>query len=357
MDYTTLKLKPLYTPIKITNKTGDFSPVDISDHEHVLYWIQDETSEYIYQDFVEYLDETYKLICYYGGTDCLDIDGVTMETETLAKYCAKYGAPFGNGKNKVRIFDLVHLFFDNMKMIVDVFRKDETNTEYIDVICNELINAINYEKSKGKDTDYRFIRIFSKTDSCKDFDSYVCEDRDGISTLAYDCTNNEYYSNITVPIAKIRCNSGDIPLLSAGTYNEKSHFIKNRIFENLSELIAKNPPQFKMVINNDVAEVEAYTDNHVICFLLAYLSNDRFHICKQCGKLLTNGNKWCNPKHMDAYQKKTPVNRMKNMVGKWDILSPVQRDELIKEGEKLLKQFTYEIVKKQLISMKKEILK
>lgn len=362
MDYNGMIIKPIFKPI-VNNKPTSSIPID--EWDHIIEWNKSTSKGISPENLDIYISDTYELIKYYGSTDCMDGNSDLM-LQKLADYGEKYGIPFGNGKtNEVKIFEIQQCLA-NLDIIVQLFMIDESLQLKIDVICKIIANAIKHEQAKGVKGDYVFIPIYPVTkEFAKEVNSYIIPTADNeYLSIAYNCSDNEHYKNVTYPLIKIKCNINDLYTIENGSYADKVKFLKGRITEGFSELLNANKPEFNMTIDEKGSPIiELLTDNHLIYFLITILTNSKYNFCAnpKCNKLLANGNKYCSGKKcMETTVKGTPKAKLKRMISNWNkrdkVISFSQKLKLEEQGIKLLEYMEYEEVVKEIQILKRKIL-
>ena len=289
-----------------------------------------------------FMEDTYNLLNEMTTTD--------FSLGKYAAYCDKYGSLFPNNKS----FTIISLFvaINNLKIILDILSSAIDIHEF----CRNIASAMITEFEYTQQSVMRFAIFWRKSTTEKLNLSSGSYPFPGFLLVSY--RNRTLNISSLLPRLIIHCNINDDALLNTGTENEKIDWIKQQIISNITNVIAESNPRPSVKIKNNKPTISMIINDRLMYFLFALLTkNEDFNICPHCKKLLTNGNLYCNRKHMESFQKSSPTGKMSSMVNKWlqrGHLTTIQCDELTNYGKKLLNEYPYEKVKKILQSKKEE---
>lgn len=294
-------------------------------------------------DTSTYMEDTYNLAKTYSQFDWI-LKKEYADLATFATYCEKYGSPFGTQeKNCINLISF-YMAFQSLMYFINWQERFNVND-----ICTKIVAAVQEGfQETSRDTFY----LYPSSTLAKG-------KGEGVGDLIWETEPNSLEETGGVrmfPFFQIRCRlHEDLPLLLNGTQKIKFKFLQEAIFENITSFLNCCPTQFQIHWDEEVPAIKYVLPNHLVYFLFVYLTNPKkYHICPKstCKKLLTDGRKYCDHEHADAYRKSTDSGKMANMINKWSQnggINSTLYELYVSEGKTLLENENLYVTVKEIL--------
>lgn len=243
--------------------------------------------------------------------------------------------------------------FNHLKVILNILKNPSFD---IHGFCRKLSQAINNEHKLTSIQNIEFFVLYHTIEK----DSQDDLNRGHYSFKEINIMSLRGSETKKFPLFRliIKGSLADTVLLNTGSFIQKSDWLKQQILTCLTETINNSSSNLSIHIENNIPKISMTINDRLVYFLFNILvNNDSFNICPYCGKLLTNGTRYCNRKHMESYKKSTPESKLSNMVSKWSQHGQITTEQynlFVNKGKELLNKYPYEIVKKRMQSLKEK---
>lgn len=311
-------------------------------------WIDGPKNFLSNKNIKSYIEDTYKLIKYYGDSASSFWSTSPSDYGTLAAYCHKYGMPFSRISNNFMDIGQALYAFKHLWMFLSWEKL------YVDDLIESVVYIATHERKSSDTENIDLVYTPSKIAAADNKQLRVHTHKD-ISWQILTNNTASLVAQYQFPIFQVTLNDALLKTLTSGTQKEKSNLIQFLVMENIAKYLNQHNPRFAFYER----KIYGIIDNHIAYFLYTISTNPNlYRTCLYCGELLTGKSlKYCNSDHKNKYLKSTPIGKLSGLLNKWlqrGTINSLQYEKWLNEGHILLEKYDYKTVISHFQRQKKE---